>query len=328
LQDSGGESSLTGEENATISTEATNDIVLRTRGLGKNYGRLRAVDGLDLDVRRGDVFGFLGPNGAGKSTTIRMITGLIRPTAGNVELFGRDPRRRRSEVMRKVGAIVEEPAFYRYLSGRRNLEILAAMSGGAPRERIDEVLDIVGLADRARDKVAKYSHGMRQRLGLAQALLPRPELIVLDEPTSGLDPQGMKEVRELIRDLAQREQVTVFLSSHLLHEVEQVCNRVAVIHKGKLIAAGDVADIKRDEAEVVRIGVNDPDRASVLLEGQPWVSAISADRDRLRVRMAHDRAADANTLLVAAGLRVWALEPEQRSLEDAFFALMESSNDG
>lgn len=312
----------------TASTDPTNDIVLRTRGLSKNYGRLRAVDGLDLEVRRGDVFGFLGPNGAGKSTTIRMITGLIRPTAGNVELFGHDPRRHRGEVMRKMGAIVEEPAFYRYLSGRRNLEILAGMSGGAPRERIDEVLDIVALRDRARDKVAKYSHGMRQRLGLAQALLPRPELIVLDEPTSGLDPQGMKEVRDLIHDLAQREQVTVFLSSHLLHEVEQVCNRVAVIHKGKLIAAGDVADIKRDDAEVVRIGVDDPDRASALLQSQPWVTAISAHGDRLRVRMAHDRAADANALLLRAGLRVWALEPEQRSLEEAFLALMNGSNDG
>ena len=312
----------------TASTEPTNEIVLRTRGLSKNYGRLWAVDKLDLDVRRGDVFGFLGPNGAGKSTTIRMVTGLIRPAAGSVELFGRDARQHRSDVLRKVGAIVEEPAFYRYLSGRRNLEILAAMSGGAPRERIDEVLDIVGLRERARDKVAKYSHGMRQRLGLAQALLPRPELIVLDEPTSGLDPQGMKEVRDLIRHLAQREQVTVFLSSHLLHEVEQVCNRVAVIHKGKLITAGNVADIKRDDAEVVRIAVDDRERAAALLEGEPWVTAVSAEGQRLRVRMAHHRAADANALLVGAGLRVSALEPEQRSLEEAFLALMNGSNDG
>jgi ABC-2 type transport system ATP-binding protein len=296
----------------TASREASDDVVLRTRGLSKNYGRLRAVDGLDLEVRRGDVFGFLGPNGAGKSTTIRMITGLIRPAAGSVELFGCDARSHRHEVMRRVGAIVEEPAFYRYLSGRRNLEILAAMSGGAPRERID--------------KVAKYSHGMRQRLGIAQALLPRPELVVLDEPTTGLDPQGMKEVRDLVRDLAERERVTVFLSSHLLHEVEQVCNRAAVIHRGKLITAGEVADIKRDEAEIVRIAVDDPERASALLGGQPWVSAIGADGDRLRVRMAHDRAADANALLVQAGLRVWALEPEQRSLEDAFFALLNGSS--
>jgi ABC-2 type transport system ATP-binding protein len=310
----------------TASREASDDVVLRTRGLSKNYGRLRAVDGLDLEVRRGDVFGFLGPNGAGKSTTIRMITGLIRPAAGSVELFGCDARSHRHEVMRRVGAIVEEPAFYRYLSGRRNLEILAAMSGGAPRERINEVLDVVGLSDRARDKVAKYSHGMRQRLGIAQALLPRPELVVLDEPTTGLDPQGMKEVRDLVRDLAERERVTVFLSSHLLHEVEQVCNRAAVIHRGKLITAGEVADIKRDEAEIVRIAVDDPERASALLGGQPWVSAIGADGDRLRVRMAHDRAADANALLVQAGLRVWALEPEQRSLEDAFFALLNGSS--
>jgi ABC-2 type transport system ATP-binding protein len=312
----------------TVSNTPTTDIVLRTRGLSKNYGRLRAVDALDLDVRRGDVFGFLGPNGAGKSTTIRMITGLIRPAAGSVELFGQDVRRRRNELMRKVGAIVEEPAFYRYLSGRRNLEILAAMSGGAPRERIDQVLAIAGLTDRARDKVSKYSHGMRQRLGIAQALLPRPELIVLDEPTTGLDPQGMKEVRDLIRDLARRERVTVFLSSHLLHEVEQVCNRVAVIHQGKLVAAGEVADITRTDTEVVRIGVDDLDRASGLLERQDWVTAISTDGNRLRVRMAHDRAADANALLVEAGLRVSALEPEQRSLEEAFLALMNGPNDG
>ena len=301
------------------------DLVLCTRGLTKDFGKLRAVDHLDLEVRRGDVFGFLGPNGAGKSTTIRMVMGLIRSNEGRIEILGHDARRQREAALRRVGAIVEEPAFYRFLSGRRNLEILSAMSGGASPQRIDEVLEIVGLTNRARDKVKAYSHGMRQRLGIAQALLPQPELVVLDEPTTGLDPQGMREVRELIRDLAAQEQVTIFLSSHLLHEVEQVCNRVAVINRGKLVGAGDVATLVR-QGSAVRVVTSEPERAALLLQKQDWVGQVQVDGDGLRVSVKPDAVPELNALLVQAGHRVSELTPLKATLEEVFFQLMGENN--
>jgi len=304
----------------------SNDLVLCTRGLTKHFGKLRAVDHLDLEVRRGDVFGFLGPNGAGKSTTIRMIMGLIRSNEGQIEVLGHNTRRQREAAMRKVGAIVEEPAFYRFLSGRRNLEILSAMSGGAPPQRIDEVLEVVGLTSRARDKVKVYSHGMKQRLGIAQALLPGPELVILDEPTTGLDPQGMREVRELIRDLAARAQVTVFLSSHLLNEVEQVCNRVAVINQGRLLATGDVTSLVRQGSNV-RVVTSEPERAALLLQRQDWIGQVQVDGDALRVSAKPEAVPELNALLVQAGHRVSELTPIRASLEDVFFQLMGESND-
>ena len=302
------------------------DLVLCTRGLTKDFGRLRAVDHLDLEVRRGDVFAFLGPNGAGKSTTIRMIMGLIRSDEGQIEVLGHNTRREREAAMRKVGAIVEEPAFYRFLSGRRNLELLSAMSGGAPRQRIDEVLEIVGLTSRARDKVKAYSHGMRQRLGIAQALLPRPDLVVLDEPSTGLDPQGMRDVRELIRDLAARERVTVFLSSHLLHEVEQVCNRVTVINRGKLVSVGDVDTLVRQGSSTVRVVTSDPERAAILLQRQGWIGQVQPDGDALRVSVKPESVPELNALLVQAGPRVSELIPIRASLEEIFFQLTGEDN--
>ena len=216
------------------------EIILKTQNLGKRFKKRWAVKGLNLQVERGDVFGFLGPNGAGKSTSIRMMLSLINPTEGGVELFGHSLRSERSQALRSVGGIVEKPDFYLYLSAYRNLEIVGALNGGAQRKRIQEVIDLVGLGPRLHEKVKTYSHGMKQRLGIAQALLSDPELVVLDEPTNGLDPQGMKEIRELILHLAKDQKKTIILSSHLLNEVEMVANRMAIINKGELVVQGEV----------------------------------------------------------------------------------------
>ena len=213
-------------------------LVLETEELTKKYRRRPVVDRLSLTVERGDIFGFLGQNGAGKSTTIRMALGLVRPTSGQVRVLGYDMSRQPLGALKRVGAIIEAPAFYENFSGRQNLRMLAAMSGGAERQRIESVLEIVGLRERAHDRVRVYSHGMRQRLGIAQALLPDPELIILDEPTDGLDPQGLREIRKLMLRLRDEFDLTVILSSHLLHEVEQICNRVAIIDGGRLLYQG------------------------------------------------------------------------------------------
>ncbi len=212
-------------------------VVLATYGLTKSFGATLAVDHLDLTVRRGDVFGFLGPNGAGKTTTIRMIVGLIYPTSGYAVVIDHQVPRDKIEALRHIGGFVEVPAFYGNMSARRNLRLMGSLNGQVEEARIDEVLDVVGLRERADSKVGDYSHGMKQRLGIANALINKPELVILDEPTSGLDPQGMKDVRELVRELGTGG-TTVFLSSHLLHEVEQVCNRAAILNKGRVSRRG------------------------------------------------------------------------------------------
>ena len=209
-------------------SDSDSDVVLRTVGLSKRYGRLLALQDLNLEVHRGRVYGFLGPNGAGKTTAIGMILGLLAPTSGHVELFGLDTNTHRPEALRRTGAILEGQAYYPLLSARDNLRVWAALTGNATAKRIDEVLDMVGLAGRSGDKVRTYSQGMKQRLGLAAALLHDPELLVLDEPTNGLDPAGMREFRDLIKELGKMRK-TVFVSSHLLGEVEQVCDEVGIV---------------------------------------------------------------------------------------------------
>src|ERR671933_1244950 len=228
------------------------DAVLETERLTKRFGRRVAVDALSLAVRRGDIYGFLGQNGAGKSTTIRMALGLVRPTAGRVRLLGEDMAKRPQRALARTGAMVEAPAFYGNFTGRQNLSMLAALSGGADRRRIDKTLELVGLSARADDAVRAYSHGMRQRLGIAQSLLPDPEFVILDEPTDGLDPQGIRETRELIRSLRDEQRLTVMLSSHLLHEVEQLCDRVGIIDDGRLLYEGDVTELT-GAGETVRL---------------------------------------------------------------------------
>jgi ABC-2 type transport system ATP-binding protein len=304
--------------------------------LTKRYGNLAAVDALDLTIERGVLYGFLGPNGAGKTTTIRMILGLIFPTSGDTEvlgapIFGGTPGQRASTV-RRVGAMIEEPAFWNYLSGRRNLEYFARAAGPADdRERrlrrIDEVLRIVGLDQAATKKVKAYSQGMRQRLGIALALSSSPELLVLDEPTNGLDPQGMREIRLLLRRLAD-EGTTIFVSSHLLTEVEAMCDRVGVLAGGRLVAEGPPSKL-RAGADVVRVEVDDPERAREILSGLDGASLDGAETSprTLRVRLAAPAsAADVNTALVSGGVAVSALIPEHESLEDVFVSLVEGAD--
>ena len=305
------------------------DIVLETIGLTKNFRRRRAVDDLSLRVYDGDVYGFLGPNGAGKSTTIRMLTGLVRPNSGTARVLGREIGSHLVQALREVGALVEAPALYKYLSARENLRLFSRLSGGCDGRRIDYVLDIVGLLDRANDKVKTFSHGMLQRLGIAQALLPNPKLVILDEPTSGLDPQGMKDVRELIKRLASEEKVTVFLSSHLLHEVEQVCNRVGIINNGRLIAEGDVEQLLRQEMELVEFSVEQADRASEVLSRLDWIEVLRSaippgeGQGRIVARTPTERIPEANRALVEAGVDVSAIVPKAMTLEDLFLRVLE-----
>ncbi|MBI3923054.1 MAG: ABC transporter ATP-binding protein [Armatimonadetes bacterium] len=295
-------------------------IVLRTSKLTRRFGRRVAVDGLDLEVHAGDVFGFLGPNGAGKSTTLRMIVGLIRPTSGVVELMGKSSRRTGSSSLAEVGAIIEEPAFYPYLSGERNVRMLASLSGGAKPEELDWALDLVGLKGREREPVARYSHGMKQRLGLAAALLPHPRLILLDEPTTGLDPQGIHEIRNLLPRLAD-EGITVVLSSHLLHEVELTCNRVAILNHGKLIAQGNVADLLASDSRVYALETDDAEQTERLFALHSWAEVLPRRNGRVRVKAALGQGADLSQAVMQAGLRLHALIPEEQSLEDFFFSL-------
>jgi ABC-type multidrug transport system ATPase subunit len=297
--------------------------VITTRGLVKRYGRLRAVDGIDLDVHEGDVYGFLGANGSGKTTTVRMLMGLVLPTAGEVELLGRRMPRAGREVLPRVGALIEGPAHYGHLSGRANLSLLdAAGPGGSWRtraRRVDDVLDQVGLGGVGRRPVKAYSLGMRQRLGLAAALLRRPELLVLDEPTNGLDPQGIAEIRELLLEL-HRQGTTVFLSSHLLAEVEQLCTRVGVLDRGRLVLQDRLATLTAPTGATV-VHTPHPDRVRATLDGR--VTAV----DGFRVVVKGDDPAEVNALLVGAGVPVTGLAIERPTLEEVVLAAARATGD-
>jgi ABC-2 type transport system ATP-binding protein len=293
--------------------------VLSIHGLSKSYGSRRAVSDLDLEVRRGEVFGFLGPNGAGKTTTIRMVLGLVRPTAGRVEILGRDVRTHGAEVLPRVGALVETPALYPYLSGRDNLRAFAAMLGGVPRRRLDEVLALVGLADRQRDPVRSYSLGMKQRLGVAVALLHDPELLVLDEPANGLDPAGIVEMRDLLRRLAAGGR-TVFVSSHVLAEVQQLCDRVAIVNLGRLVLVSPVADLLAAHGEFV-LDLDDPAAELALVRRQDWGGSARLEDGRLVTSAPGGRGRDLVRLLGGAGLWPHRLSQRQRSLEQIFLGL-------
>lgn len=297
--------------------------VITTRGLVKRFGRLRAVDGIDLDVAAGDVYGFLGANGSGKTTTVRMLLGLVLPTSGEVELLGRRMPRAARAVLPRVGSLIEGPASYGHLSGRANLSLLDASGPGGSwrtrRRRIDEVLEQVGLGAVGRRPVRAYSLGMRQRLGLAGALLRRPELLVLDEPTNGLDPQGIAEIRTLLLDL-NRQGTTVFLSSHLLAEVEQLCTRVGVLDRGRLVLQDDLARLTAPTGATV-VHTPDPDLVRATLDGR--VTAI--DGDRVLVR--GDDPAEVNALLVRAGVPVTGLGLDRPSLEEVVLAAARATAD-
>ena len=293
-------------------------LAIETTNLGKRYRQTWAVRDLDLALAEGSVFGFLGPNGAGKTTTIRMLLGLIAPSEGSGMILGHDIVRDRAAIVQKVGAIVESPAFYGYLSGRDNLIVLARTAGHVDHARIDQVLETVDLQARAKDKVKTYSLGMKQRLAIAAALLNQPQIIFLDEPTNGLDPAGTVEVRELIKRLGVAGH-TIFLSSHLLHEVEQVCTDVAIINRGQMVTQGRVADLVRDSA-------------ALLVEAKP-LPIVQAVAERMDVAvqitgprtavltLSPERAPELTAALVRAGANIFQITPQRSTLEQRFLQL-------
>ena len=312
------------------------EVIISTKRLTKAYGKLVAVNDLHIQVMRGDVFGFLGPNGAGKSTTIRMLLGLVRPTAGRAILFGMDTAYEMPTILRHVGAMIEMPVFYPYLTGIDNLRVVAAasgmVSGRANQRRLEEVLELVELKKQARMEYRNYSLGMKQRLGIASALLIDPELVLLDEPTNGLDPAGMHEIRELIQRLAALGK-TIFLSSHLLHEIQQVCNRVAILQQGNLIKQGNVRDLLRgkEQVQVYLEEMSQIEQAQAVLEqartkGANWIGAINVEKNRQeRTMLCIDApqvyAAEINRLLAQAELFAAELHPYEGSLEEIYLQL-------
>jgi ABC-2 type transport system ATP-binding protein len=295
---------------------------VEAHGLVKRYGELIAVDRVDLNVSAGDIYGYLGPNGAGKTTSLRMLLGLIRPDAGEVRLFGRDPLIDGARALDGVAGFVEAPRFYPYMTGRRNLQLLAAYDGDGATGRIEESLRIVDLDQRGDDKVGGYSHGMRQRLGIAAALLRQPRLLLLDEPATGLDPAGMRDMRALIRRLAA-EGITVMLSSHQLAEVEELCNRVAIIRSGRIAYEGDLAELKRSSATEYRLRTTDDERAVRVSRAQSGVVDVRRGEDDVRLRAEEAVVAELSIALAEAGVGLKLLASEQATLEDLFFRLTE-----
>jgi ABC-2 type transport system ATP-binding protein len=301
-------------------------LPVEARKLVKRYGEIVAVDEVDLTVERGDVFGYLGPNGAGKTTSLRMMLGLIRPTGGAVTLFGRDPLLDGAKALSGVAGFVEGPRFYPYLSGRRNLRLLADYDDGDSCSRIEEVLEVVELRDRAKDRVGGYSHGMRQRLGIAAALIRQPRLLLLDEPTTGLDPAGMRDMRELVKRLAG-EGITVLLSSHLLSEVEELCNRVAIIRSGRIVFQGALADLMATASTGYRLQTTDQDRAYAACRAQPGLRDVARNDGAIRFAADESAVAELSIALGEASVGITALIPESASLEELFLGLTEGNGE-
>jgi ABC-2 type transport system ATP-binding protein len=306
--------------------EKNGDLIVRTEHLTKYFGKLVAVDDINLEVHKGEVFGFLGPNGSGKSTTMGMMLGLIAPTSGTVELFGMDTQSHLPKILQRVGAVTESTGFYPYLSGKDNLDYIARITGGVSRSRIKEVLDLVELSGREKDKFSNYSLGMKQRLAIACALFNDPEFIILDEPTNGLDPAGMKEIRELIIRLG-RGGKTIFLNSHLLHEVEQVCERVAIIKQGKLIAQGLVKALLK-QGDILQMRVNNPEKAMTVLEKLDWIASIAREDDKLLIGVKAERAAEISAVLAKEDVFITEMKAKEDTLEDFFLEMTEEGTNG
>jgi ABC-2 type transport system ATP-binding protein len=297
---------------------------IEARGLVKRYGDIVAVDNVDLTVSAGDVYGYLGPNGAGKTTSLRMLLGLIRPDGGTARLFGRDPLLEGVRALDGVAGFVEAPRFYPYLSGRRNLELVAALDGDGARDRIDEALDTVDLADRAKDRVGGYSHGMRQRLGIAGALLRAPRLLLLDEPTTGLDPGGMRDMRVLIRRLAA-EGITVLLSSHLMGEVEELCDRVAIVRTGRVVYEGSLGELLATTAGRYELRTTDDVRAAEIARHERGIGEPALGERGLTLTGSDEAVARLSIALGEAGVGISALVPRTATLEELFFRMTEGA---
>ena len=304
------------------------ETVIEINHLKKHFKDIKAVDDLSFNVYKGDVFGFLGPNGAGKSTTIRMLLTLISPDSGSIKIFGKELVKNRLEILRNTGAIIEKPDFYGYLTAYKNLEILSSISGkGISRKRIMEVLELVGLESRYKSKVKTFSHGMKQRLGLAQALLHNPELIILDEPTTGLDPQGMKEIRDLITMLSKEQNKTILLSSHLLNEIEMTANRMIIINKGSAKVEGDVQKLLLSGKLNVKIEIENGSNLLNVISGSEWESCLDSHYNNSFVfNLDSKEIPRLNKYMVTNNIEVISIVPT-RSLEEYFLSITEGGAD-
>jgi len=307
-------------QGANTSAPTTGDVVLRTVGLTKRYGSRLAVDALSIEVRRGRVYGFLGPNGSGKTTTIAMALGLLAPTAGHVELFGLDTRTHRAQALRRVGATLEGTSYFPHLSARNNLRLWSRLAGAASEARIDAVIERVGLANRAGDKVRNFSLGMKQRLAVAAAIMHEPEMVILDEPTNGLDPAGIRDFRALIRELAAGG-VTVFVSSHILSEVQQMCDDVAILKAGRVVAEGSVESLLRQTSSSIALRTTDDERAMAVLRALPWVASATARDGHVIVETAQEQAPAISRALAEQQVWLAELRPQENNLEDFFMEI-------
>lgn len=299
--------------------------IIEVSNLVKYYGKIKAVDDAGFDVFNGDVYGFLGPNGAGKSTTIRTILSLIKPTSGQIKVFGKDITSHRHYILQRIGCIVEKPDFYNYLSAKQNLEIFARISGvSISKKKVYEIIEFVGLKGREKDKLRNFSHGMKQRLGIAQTLIHDPELIILDEPTTGLDPQGIIDIRNLILQLKNERNKTILLSSHILSEIELIANRMVIINKGKTVVQGTVSELLNSQELIVAFHVDDVEKARQLtLSSSLDVNIESTDNQNLFLHISQEKIPGLNKLFCDNGISVFSIE-SKRKLEDYFLKLIEA----
>jgi ABC-2 type transport system ATP-binding protein len=305
----------------------SSESIIRLQHLSKHFGNFEAVSNLNLEVKSGDVFGFLGPNGAGKSTTIRMMLSLIKPSGGSIFIFGENLLESRSKILKRIGCIVEKPDFYLYLSAKKNLELFGKLSGIIPsKKKIAELIELVGLKGRAEDKVKTYSHGMKQRLGIAQTLIHDPELIILDEPTTGLDPQGIIDVRQLILRLKNDFGKTVLLSSHQLNEVEQIATRMAIINKGKTIVQGEVSELLSTSDLIVSVEVSDVEQAKQVIQNSSWISKLKLSANsHMDFNISKEEISALTKFLIQKDVRVFSVK-YKRTLEDYFLKLTNEQN--
>lgn len=306
-----------------LADQIMSEKVIEVQHLAKKFGTFEAVKDVSFTVYKGDVFGFLGPNGAGKSTSIRCMLSLIKPDSGTIQLFGKSLAESRSQILARTGSIIEKPDFYKYLSAYRNLDIFSRISGApSSRKEIMEMLDFVGLAGREKDKVGGFSHGMKQRLGIAQTLLHNPDLIILDEPTTGLDPQGIIDIRNLILRLRDEQHKTVLLSSHILSEIEIIANRMVIINKGKSVVEGDVKTLLNSEELVVNMEVDQVQTATNILQKHfPQANILQTENNYLQMAISKSEISAFNKLLIEHGIAVFSIE-SKRKLEDYFIKII------
>lgn len=302
-----------------IEVRKMSEYIVETRGLTKKYGSRTVVEDIDLQMKKGDIYGFLGPNGAGKTTTIKMLLGLAKSTRGNIQIFGKDLKKERLSILKSVGSLVEYPSYYGHLNAYENLEAVRVLLG-APKTRIDEVLSIVRLSNEAKRPVKGFSLGMKQRLGIAMALLGNPELLILDEPTNGLDPAGIIEIRELIKSMPKEHGITILVSSHLLSEIDQMANQVGIISKGKMIYQDSIESLRKKSSNHIRLLVSEPETAFSLLLAKGFKGEVENGQLYFEGQ-ADEKVAKIVEILVQHSHSVYRVEEEKKSLEDIFLEL-------